>query len=120
MVSLGTRQDRTPTEVLQTSQGYHLPNCAQRAKTAVLTASTWNVHSMVDVEVASQRTDGQRGEDRKIDQIVLEVQRVCGFGDEDYEVNGSALLTAGRPSPAEGAPVVRGEGVVLVSERKIR
>jgi len=31
-----------------------------------------------------------------------------------YEVNNSALLTAGWLSPAEGAPVTRGEGVELV------
>jgi len=76
------------------------------------------------VEVASQRSGGQRGEDRKIDQIVLELRRynvsvgalqeTKWFGDEVYEVNGSVLLTAGRPSPAEGMPVVRGEGVALV------
>ena len=79
MTSLGTHQACTPAEVLQASQGYHLPNYAQRAKTGVLTASTWNVRSMVDtegpVEVASQRNDCQRGEDRKIDQIVLELRR---------------------------------------------
>ena len=61
---------------------------AHRGRTAVLTASTWNVRSMVDtegpVDIASY---GQRGEDRKIDQIVLELMRfgvsVGGFtGDE--------------------------------------
>jgi len=78
MASLGTRQACTPAEVLRASQGYHQLNCTQRAKTAVLPASTWNVHvrSMVDtedpVEEPSQRSNGQRGEDRKKDQIVLE------------------------------------------------
>ena len=85
----------------------------------------WNVRSVVDtgglVEVASQRADGQRG---KIDQIVLELRRynvsmgglqeTKWLGNEIYRVNGSVLLTAGRPSPVEGASVITKEGVALV------
>ena len=54
------------------------------------------------VEVASHRADGQRGEDRKVDQIVCELERydiVVGalqetklFGREVYKVNGSVVL----------------------------
>ena len=39
-----------PVEVLRASQGDFHPKSAQRAKTAVLTVSTWNVRSMVDTE----------------------------------------------------------------------
>ena len=59
------------------------------------------------VEVASQR-----GEDRKVDQIVCELERydiVVGtlqetkwFGCEVYEMNGSVVLTAGRTTPVRG------------------
>ena len=86
------------------------------------------MRSMVDtegpVEVVSQRADSQRGEDRKVDQIVCELERydiVVGalqetkwFGCDVYEVNGSVVLTAGRTTPAQGEPVQRGEGVALV------
>ena len=122
MVSLGTHQACTPVEVLRASQGYHQLNCAQRAKTAVSTASTWNVRSMVNsedpVEVESRRSNEQRGEDRKIVLIALELRRhnvsvgalqeTKWFGYKVYEVCGSLLLTAGCPSPAR-LPVVRGE-----------
>ena len=66
MVSLGIHHSCPPEEVLRASQGdFHLKS-AQRAKTAVLTASTWNVRSMVDtegpVEVSNQTSNNQRGE----------------------------------------------------------
>jgi len=125
MASLDIRHSCASAEVLRASQGSFQRKSAQRARTAVLTASTWNVRSMVDtvgpVDIASC---GQRGEDRKIDQIVLELMRfnvVLGalqetkwFGDNVYEVLGSIVLNAGRPSPVEGAVVQRGEGVALV------
>ncbi len=45
----------------------------------MLKLGTWNVQSMVDtegsVEVASQWADGQRGEERKVDQIMCELER---------------------------------------------
>ena len=84
MVSLGTYQACSPAEDLQPSQGrnkqqqqqYH----AHRARKAnlFLKVGTWNVRSMVDtegsIEVASQ-TNGKRGEDRKVDQVVGELAR---------------------------------------------
>ena len=70
MMSLSTRHARAPAEVFRASQGCHHLNFAQSARTAVLTASTWNVYSMVDtegpIEVTSQWCDDRRGEDRKI------------------------------------------------------
>jgi len=78
----------------------------------------------VQVEVASQRSDGQRGEDRKVDQVVYALGRygvVVGalqetkwFGNEIYEVGNSVALTTGRKTPAQGEAVQRGEGVPLV------
>ena len=123
MASLDIYQACTPAEALQTSQG---SNFAQSVSTLKL--GTWNVRSMVDtvgtIEVASQRADGRRGEERKVDQIVCELERygvVVGalqetrwFGSEVYKVNGSVLLTAGRMTPAPGETVQRGEGVALV------
>ena len=131
MVSLGRYQACSPAEDLQPSQGrnkqqqYH----AHRARKAnlFLKVGTWNVRSMVDtegcIEVASQ-TNGKRGEDRKVDQVVGELARydvVVGalqetkwFGDEVYEVDESVVLTAGRNTPAQGEIVRRGEGVALV------
>ena len=128
MAPLSTRHSCAPAEVLRASQGVFHQKSAQRAKTAVLTASTWNIRSMVDtegpVEVASQASGNQRGETRKVDQVVFELTRygvsVCAlqetkwFGEAVYEVNGGVLLAAGRPTPADGVSIRRGEGVALV------
>ena len=73
---------------------------------------------------ASQASGNQRGETRKVDQVVFELTRygvsVCAlqetkwFGEAVYEVNGGVLLAAGRPTPADGVSIRRGEGVALV------
>ena len=77
---------------------------------------SWNVRSMVDTEgtlkVASQRTYGQTGEDRKIDLIVDEfrrynvrvaaLQETKWFGSEVYQVNRSVVLTSGCTLPDQG------------------
>ena len=77
--------------------------------------------SMVDtdgsVEVASQWADSQIGEERKVDQIVCELERydvvvralqeTKWFGSEVYEVGGSVLLTSSRVIPASGEAVQR-------------
>ena len=119
MASLIIRQSCAPAEVLRASQGVYHQKSAHRAKTAVLTASTWNVHSMVDtegpIEIASNQHLHHRGEDRKVDQIVLELmnygvsvgalQETKWFGDNVYEVQGSVVVTAGRPTPADGEPI---------------
>ena len=66
MVSLSIRYSCAPAEVLPASQGDSHQKSTQRAKTAVLIASTWNICSMVDtegpIEVASQSSNNQRGE----------------------------------------------------------
>ena len=77
------------------------------------------------VEVASQRADGQRGEDRKVDLIVSEMERynvkvaalqeTRWFGSAVCEVGESSLLMVGRERPAVGDSVQRGEGVTIRS-----
>ena len=128
MASLNICQSCASAKVLQASQGVYHQKSTQRAKTVVLTASTWNVHSMVDtegpIEIASQQHSNQRGEDRKIDQIVLELinygvsvgalQETKWFGDNVHEVHGSVAVTAGRPTPTDGEPIQCGEGVALM------
>ena len=42
------------------------------------------------------------------------LQETKWFGDNVYEVNGSVVLTAGLPTPADGVTVQRGEGVASV------
>ena len=83
MVSLDTYQACSPAEDLQPSQGrnkQHQQKHAHRARKTnlFLKVGTWNVCSMVDtegsIEVASQ-TDGKRGEDRNLDQVVSELAR---------------------------------------------
>ena len=76
------------------------------------------------MEIASQRVDSHRGEDRKVNVVVNELKRygvkvaalqeMKWFGSEMYQVSGSVVLTAGQKMPAEGERVVRGEGVALV------
>ena len=74
------------------------------------------------IEVASQ--SAERGEDRKVDQVVCELakygvvveelQETKWFGSEIYEVNDSVILPSGRSTPAQGETVQRGEGVAQV------
>lgn len=105
----------------------------------MLTAATWNVRSLVDVEgsilTASRAHAGSAGsagsgnmsarrEERKIDLVLRQLQRLhletvglqetLWFGNEAYTVGDSIVLTAGRPVPDEGSPCRRGEGVALV------
>ena len=120
----------SPAEELQPSRGVqHLTQRARRGRRSITwKLSTWNVRSMVDtkgpVEIASQRADSHRGEDRKVNLIVNELRRydvkvaalqgTKWFGSKVYNVSGSVVLTAGRKTPGEGENVVRGEGVALV------
>jgi hypothetical protein len=76
------------------------------------------------VETARQGRDVAYGEDRKVDQVVKELCRygvkVAGlqetkwFGSAVYRVSGCVVLAAGRPVPAAGETLQRGEGVALV------
>ena len=99
MVSLDICRSCVSAEVLQASQGSLHQKFAHRARTA---------DTEGPVDMASH---GQRGEDQKIDQIVLELmifgvpvgvlQEMKWFGDV-YEVMGSVALTAGQPMPEYG------------------
>ena len=42
------------------------------------------------------------------------LQETKWFVDAVYEVDGGVLLTAGKPTLADGVPIKRGEGVALV------
>ena len=81
MMSLVTRQSRTPVEDLQSPRGrtYHLAHRTRRKRLQTWRIGTWNVRSMVDtegcVEIASRRHDGQRGEDRKVYLVVGDLKR---------------------------------------------
>ena len=133
MTSLNPYQACIPAEELRTSQEncHQVQNKAHRAfrrKLSTWRIGTWNVRSMVDtegpIEIASQRADGQRGESKKVDQIVEEMKRynvkvaalqeTKWLGNEMYQVGGSVILTAGREITSPGAPLQRGEGVAIL------
>ena len=115
MAPLNTYQVCSPAEDLQTSQGsdQQIAHRARKARNVVLKVETWNVRSMVGtegpIEVASQ--SAERGEDRKVDQVVCKLSRygvMVGalqetkwFGNEVYEVSDSMVLTSGRNIPAQ-------------------
>ena len=42
------------------------------------------------------------------------LQETKWFGDNVYEVYGSVVVTAGRPTPADGEPIQQGERIALV------
>ena len=77
MVSLDTRQVRSPVEDLHISQGR--PTIAHRARKAekkksrnVWRLGTWNVTSMVDTEgpIEGASLGNEQGEDRKVDWLL--------------------------------------------------
>ena len=95
------------------------------------------VNTESTLEVASQGTYGQRGEDRKINLIVDELkkynvrvatlQKTKWFDSEMYQVNRSVLLTSGCTLPDQGESVLpctyqnfeeRGEGGCLSGVRE--
>lgn len=106
MASLSTYRACSPAEALQISQGNHsFARSARRNKTMSWRVGSLNVRSMVDTEGSRQvASQGQRGEDRKIDLIVSELERYSvvvaalqetkWFGNEVYQINGSVVLTS--------------------------
>ena len=76
------------------------------------------------VETARQGRVTLQAEDRRVDLIVRELDRynikvtalqeTKWLGNAVYNVGESVVLTAGRPVPAVGEPIQRGEGVALV------
>ena len=89
---------------------------------------SWNVRSLLDsegpVETARQGRDTAQGEDRRIDQVVMELNRynvkiaalqeTKWFGNAMYRVGESIVVAAGRPVPKPGETLQRGEGVAIV------
>ena len=77
MASFHSHQVNHTAEVLQTSQNIdQFAHTSTKRKTLSWRMGAWNVRSMVDtegpIEVASRR--GQRGQDRKVDQIEMELE----------------------------------------------
>ena len=75
------------------------------------------------VETARQHTETGHFDDRRIDQVMRELERyritvaalqeTKWFGEAVYKVGESIVLAAGRPTPPVGEPRQRGEGVVI-------
>ena len=130
MSSLDQHSTGTPAEDLQPSRARS--NRALRAKRSETTwkLGSWNVRSMLDVEgpveTARQgaKVTNSAKEERKVDIVVRELDRygitigalqeTKWFGEAEYRVGENVVLTAGRPVPAPGEPVQRGEGVAIV------
>ena len=130
MSSLHSHLARSPAEDLHTSQAH--TSCAHRAnrKKQSWRLASWNVRSMLGVDGSVETARQGRGrdalhaEDRKVDLVVhvLErynikvaaLQETKWLGNNVYNVGSSVLLTAGRPAPAPGEPIQRGEGVAMV------
>ena len=128
MPSLEPHLASAPAEDLHTSQ-VHMSR-AHRAKKKGWTwrLASWNVWSMLDaegsVETARQGRDTLLAEDRRVDLIIRELERydikmaalqeTKWLGSNVYNIGKSVLLTSGRPVPAPGELLQRGEGVALV------
>ena len=97
-------------------------------KHSVWYMASWNVRSLLDVEGPNEVAKQGRGvkymEDRKIDQVVIELSRykvvVCAlqetkwFGNEVYKVGNGVVLSSGRSVPGLGEIRQRREGVAIV------
>ena len=133
MTPLSTHRARSPAEALIAFQVKSISaHRARRNKPLSWKIGSWNVRSMVDtegsLEMASQGTYGQRGEERKADLIVNELKRYTvkvaalqetkWFGSEVYQVDRSVLLTSGRTLPAPGESNIRREGVYSFSSHE--
>ena len=117
-----------PAESLR---GSRANDSAFRAKSGACVdwyAGTWNVRSLLDnegsIETARQGSERDGNEDRRIDLVLRELgrygikvaalQETKWFGNAEYHVGRSVVLSAGRPTPGTGKPRQRGEGVAIV------
>ena len=131
MAPLGSCQDYSPAEALHTSQGelsYGAPRAGQKQKFSVWCLASWNVRTLLDIEgsimTARQRNERVAVDERKIDQVVSELNRynvvvaalqeTKWFGNEIYRVEDSVVLTSGREVPEHVGSRQRGEGVAIV------
>ena len=114
--SLSACQDCSPAEALHTSQGarsFRAHRASSNQDDSVWYMCTWNVRTLLDVEGSIETgrrcCDASVVDERKIDQVVSELDRyrvVVGalqetrwFGCEVYRVGDSVVLTAGRDVP---------------------
>ena len=123
----------TPAENLQNSWvqshfAFKTKRKMQDQKSSIWRLGSWNVRSLLDaegpVETAKQGRDMAQAEDRRIDQVVSELNRykvsvaalqeTKWYGNDVYRVGESIVLAAGRPVPPPGEHLQRGEGVALV------
>ena len=132
MASLSSCQGCSfPAEALHTSQGelsFRAHRAGSNQENSAWYMGTWNVRMLLDVdgsiETAKRSGDVSVTNERKIDQVVSELDRydiVVGalqetkwFGTEVYRVGGSVVLTAGRDVPGGNEVRQRGEGVAIV------
>lgn len=89
---------------------------------------TWNVRSLLDnegpIETARQSRERDCNEDRRVDIVLRELgrygikvaalQETKWFGNCEYHIGRSIVLTAGRPIPESNQVRQRGEGVAIV------
>eukprot|EP00117_Sycon_ciliatum_P003195 scpid32106/ scgid8092/ len=99
-------------------------------KTKNIRFATWNVRTLVNadgsVETAARR--GRVSEDRKINLVVREAERLGleaiglqetkWFGAASYSVGDALVISSGRPLPTEN--FTRGEGVAVLLRRRAR
>ena len=132
MASLSSCQGcSSPAEALHTSQGklsFRAHRAGSNQENSAWYIGTWNVRTLLDmdgsIETAKRSGDVSVTDERKIDQVVSELDRydiVVGalqetkwFGSEVYRVGGSVVLTAGRDMPGGNEVRQRGEGVAIV------
>jgi len=126
MAPLGSRQDCSPAEALHPSQGE--PSLGAHRASQKWYVASWNVRTLLDVEGSIETArgfgDGSVVDERKLDQVLSELDRygvvVAGlqetkwFGSNIYKVGKSVILSSGRDVPKEGESRQRGEGVAIV------
>ena len=131
MVPFSSCQDCSPAEDLHPSQG-EPPHSAHRVsrthRLSVWYLASWNIRTLLDVEgpieTARQRGEMDVVDERKIDQVVYELDRykvvvatlqeTWWFGNGVYKVRESVVLAADREVSQEGSVRWRGEGNAIV------
>ena len=128
MASPGSSLERQSAENLQHSRRNTKTAQRARRKSRTWFLGSWNVRSLLDyegpVETARQHPRTGHFDDRRIDQVVRELERykisvaalqeTKWFADAVYRVGESIVIAAGRPIPPDGEIRQRGEGVAIV------
>ena len=128
---LGFCQGCSPAEDLHTSQGepsFGAHRAGQKHNSFVWYLASWNVRTLLDVEgsirTARQQSEWRIVDERKIDQVVYELERyqvvvvalqeTKWFGSDMYTVGDSVVLTSGRMVPEQEGSRQKGEGIAVV------